>query len=215
MDADELRVVWQQENQQVNDQLLNSNDIKAMIREKSNSTLEHIKRAFYTKMWTSTIIGVFAVIMASLTYLDKSDDSNFFNLLNREQFSFMLLMMGLIVFSYGLYLYDTTRKISSLIRSSSALKLMLKRSKKMVVKVMQLGTYADAIGVPFFTTFVLFITLYHDQAYKPDAWALLLLPLAYFLHLLIRNLMYKHLQGKYGHFVNTLDHYLKELQEEK
>lgn len=214
MEINDLKSIWNETNEQQKTTHEHSiNDMKKMIGSKSKITIERVRKDLNRKGLYSSILGLSILVYVFDVYFFEKPETHLWHTLSNSQFSLMAGLMGLIVTIASAYMLYVARKINSDGKQMDSLKLSLSSIIKSIQKMMRVSVYSDAIGVPIFVCFIVYIQLFKNQSLMPDLRILVLPILTVIIFWLVRKSTMSFQEGKYGHYINSLEDCLEELEE--
>ncbi len=199
MELQDLSTIWEEESAKNANTHYEMEEITASIRKKSGLTSARLQRKIILKSRMAIVIGLGAMIMSPLFVLDEGDYL-LDNLLSPIEMTVFAFLMGAITMVIGIHARISSKQIERLRSASGDLKSSLSQTTAVLQRVIRANIYSDAVGVPFFLTWLLYAALYEGSPIVFDFRLLLLVlvPVVVFrLNVILGRWFQAHRFGKY------------------
>lgn len=215
MEINDLKSVWKKANDQEQPGYwVSEEDVRGMIRKKSQATISDVLRQLRQKIRMSGVIGGVTLILSLTTIFVSDASDNFFlnESLTNDQYGIMMMAMSLCILTICVHTTIRYRQVKNLEQSADSLKSSLQRTRQIFQKIIKAGIISDTIVTPMVMVFIAGFEIYGNQAFLFDIRLFYLILAAVILAVFFNRLAAYMMRRKFGHFIKALDNRLQELE---
>lgn len=167
MELDDLKAIWKEANvRHESDQLIHAKEIKALIHQKSNTTIAQVKRAMRFKIimlcFAVTIAFIIGIIHA-FPFFDPTFILEAY--LSKMEISIMFFVLSLITLGLAISHFGSYKRIVQFEKSASSLKTTIINILDILKRVTKLAIYSDVFVTPLVAGYVVYAILLKEDSF--------------------------------------------------
>jgi len=219
MELEELKTVWQKSTQrEIEGYFVSFDDVRALIKKRSNTTISQIKRGVRNKIFMSGTISLLLLAFAVYLLITEEPVFSFLESMTSAQANINVgifyLIFGVIIGFISVFNIFSYRKINQIEEKKAPLKSSIKNVLAIVRNAMKAKIYSDLIVVPATVLALVIVDMVSGTEIFSDITVLLLtafgaVGFGVFSYFLTRYGQHR----RYGEQIEALEECLRELEE--